>query len=125
MQFAAEMIRQSPIIVMNTEVCRANFANPEFLLLIRGRRHRIAVFQFGGNLLFADILDFVHEFHGFLDFSLGSRFLGLGQFLADVFGKLVDFLGFRTDFGGQLLLGLGEPFLGEFCAPVTVLDKGI
>lgn len=98
MEFAAEMIGQATVIIVNTEVGRAYLADPQFLLLIGRCRHRIAILHFRRNFLLANILNFLHEFHALFHFTFSSCLLCLSQFLTDRFGQLVNFLRFRTNF---------------------------
>lgn len=57
MQFPAEMICQSPVIVVNAEVGGANLAHPQLLLLVAARRHRVAVLLLRLQLLFPQIVN--------------------------------------------------------------------
>ena len=61
----------------------------------------------------------------FIDLALGAHLLGLGQLLADLLGQLVHLLGLAGHLGRQLLLGLGQPLLGQLRAPVAVVDEAL
>ena len=43
MQLAAEVVSQSPIIVVDTKVGWAHLTHPQLLLLVAGRRHWVAI----------------------------------------------------------------------------------
>ena len=42
-QLAAEVVRKTSVVVMDTEVGGADFAHTQFLLLIAGCGHRVAI----------------------------------------------------------------------------------
>jgi len=61
-QFAAKVIRQPTIIVVQTEVRRTHLAHAESLLLEEGGRHRIAVILLGLAFLFLQRFDIFQNF---------------------------------------------------------------
>ena len=66
-----------------------------------------------------------HKLHALLDFSLGADLFGHCQLLSDVLCEHVHLLGLRGDLGRELLLRLQQPFLGQFRAPVAVVDEDL
>jgi hypothetical protein len=50
---------------------------------------------------------------------------GLGQFLSNGLGKLVNLLGLGGDLGREFLLSLGQTLLGQFSAAVAVVNEGL
>lgn len=66
-----------------------------------------------------------HELHALLDETLLAELLGLGQFLADLLGQLVNAVRLDGDFSAQLLLSLGQALLRRLCPSITITDKGL
>ena len=51
MKLAAEVVRETSVVVMDTEVSGADFAHTQLLLLIAGRGHRVAIVNLCNTLM--------------------------------------------------------------------------
>ncbi len=146
-ELAAKVVGQPPVVVVDAQVGRADLANAQLLLLVRRRRHGVAVLLFGRRLLLPYVLHLIaktpirvsldklcpspffcsaylfHHLHGLVDEALGAELLGLGEFLADLLGQLVHLLRFGRHLGRELLLRLGQPFFGRLRLPVALTDE--
>ena len=67
MQLSAEVIGESVVVVVDTEIGRANLAHPQLLLLIGACRHGVAVLQLCRRLLLPDILHLFQQLHALVN----------------------------------------------------------
>ena len=67
-KFAAKVVSESPVIVVDAEIGRADFADAQFLLLVRAGRHRVSVLLLGQSFLLADFLNLQMNYRWWLPF---------------------------------------------------------
>jgi len=123
-KFPTEVIGQSTVVVVDSQVGRTHLADAKLLLLVTGGRHRVPVVLLSFCLVLSDFLDLLHKLDAALDVPLGAHQLGRRKFFTNLLGKVVDTVCFPRHLVAERLLGLRQFFLCLLRFSVAVGDKG-
>lgn len=117
------MIGQSSVVVVDAEIRGANFANAEFLLLVRRSRHRAAVLVFRLSFLLLQIFHLLQHLHALFDLALGPELFSLCQSDTDLFSKFIDYRRFCRSLGREFFLRLRQTLLCLLSPSIAIRDE--